>query len=264
MRVRFLELFRSVWKRENLDEAPLAAVERLFGYAFRERSLLATALTHRSSTKGQTEQRNGGAAARETSYERLEFLGDAVLGLLISEYLYHQYPDQDEGELTKLKAALVNEVSLSRVARAIGLGNHLFLSSEGDKSGTRQRSSVLADAYEAVVGAIYVDGGLAPVRRVIARQMLSLLDDLLYDISHFNFKGELLEFLQARALGMPRYQVVSERGPDHAKEFTIAVSVQGETLGTGTGSTKKEAEQKAAAAALEKLSGQKATSLEAL
>ncbi len=200
------------------------------------------ALTHRSSA-------SSGAAN-----ERLEYLGDAVLGLVVSEFLYKRFPDYNEGNLTKLKASLVNEAVLSRVAGIFKIGNHLYLSAEEEKSGGRQKPSILADAMEALIGAMYLDGGLSASTKVIHKFLLEDFESLAKSEAAHNYKGELLEYLQGSGQNGPRYELLDEIGPDHIKEFVVSVMVNSARLGTGKGSTKKEAEQRAAKMALEALS----------
>jgi len=216
------------------------------GYIFRDQSLLEEALTHRSFLKEAGKERS-------SSYERLEFLGDAVLGLSVSRYLFENFPDKDEGELTKLKATLVSEANLSRRAKLITLGKYLHLSAEEEKSGGRSRPSILSDSYEALLGAIFLDGGLAAAEQFIQAHLLRNLKETAEDKSMQNYKGELLELLQAEGEGIPKYEVLEEEGPDHQKMFTIGVYSRGKLLGTGKGLSKKEAEQIAAKMALEEL-----------
>ena len=220
-------------------------LEQRLGYKFRNKALLEEALIHRSFLKEAGKERN-------SSYERLEFLGDAVLGLSVSLYLFENFPDKDEGELTKLKATLVSEVNLSRRAKLISLGKYLHLSAEEEKSGGRSRPSILSDSYEALLGAIFLDGGLA-AEQFIQAHLLKNLKETAEDKSMHNYKGELLELLQAEGEGIPKYEVLEEEGPDHQKMFTIGVYSKGKVLGTGKGLSKKEAEQNAAKMALEEL-----------
>lgn len=217
------------------------------GYRFKNGSFLWEALTHRSYVR--TVDHN------TRSNERLEFLGDSVLGMVIAEHLLLTNTNFDEGDLTKCKALLVNESALAGVALESGLNQFIMLSSDEERTGGRERNSIMSDAVEAVIGAIFLDGGLTPAREFINRILITRENEILNDISQRNFKGELLEYLQARAAGPPHYEVLSEEGPDHNKTFTIAVYTNGEITGTGTGSTKKEAEQHAAAVALERLGG---------
>lgn len=226
-------------------------LEHRLNYRFKDLELLDRALTHRSYLYN-TENSLSGAPQNENlrSNERLEFLGDSVLGMVVSQFLFENFPNKSEGDLTKLKGTLVSEVTLSRIARSISLGKYLNLSAEEDKSGGRKRTSIIADAYEAIIGAIYLDGGLAPTRRVIHNHILRRSLELTSDKTIYNYKGELLEYMQALGLGLPRYEVLVEEGPDHQKKFTIAVLAKGKKMGEGEGLTKKEAEQRAAKMAL--------------
>lgn len=219
----------------------------VFRYDFSDENLLLEALVHRSYIRTPE--------GRElSSYERLEFLGDSVLGLIVSEELFKIYEDYSEGELTKLKSMLVNETALARIGGEAGLGQFVLLSPEEERSGGRERNSILADCFEAVLGAIYLDGSLATVRVLIRRLILSRAEEILSDETQINYKGILLELLQARGGGSPAYEVVDEEGPDHRKVFQVAIRYHGERLGLGQGLTKKEAEQLAARQALEVLS----------
>lgn len=222
-------------------ENPFGKIESALGYRFQNRDLLKKALSHRSSVE------NG------PSNERLEYLGDAVLGLVVSEFLFKRFSALNEGDLTKMKASLVNEAVLSKVAGEMNLGKFIYLSKEEEKSGGRNKSSIIADAAEAVLGAIYLDGGLPAAQKVINRIFLRDFEGFLNDEATYNYKGELLEFTQGSGQATPRYEILKEIGPDHEKLFVISVSVNGTTLGKGKGSTKKEAEQKAARIALEEL-----------
>jgi ribonuclease-3 len=221
-------------------------LERKLGYRFVRRELLSRALTHRSyiHTPENEDLR---------ANERLEFLGDSVLGMVTSRFLFEHFPDKSEGDLTKLKSTLVSEANLSRIAKSISLGQYLNVSEEEEKSGGRERNSIVSDAYEAVIGAVFIDGGLAPAERMIKNQILKRYLEITTDRAFHNYKGELLEYMQALGLGLPRYDLLEEEGPDHEKRFTIAVSVKGKQLGKGGGKNKKEAEQMAARMALENI-----------
>jgi len=223
----------------------LEAVQELLGYYFRDESLLLLSLTHRSFSRFDE--------AHSPSNERLEFLGDSVLGLVIADQLFQDNPDLREGELTQTKSKLVNETALADVARCIGLNQHLRLSPEEEKAGGRDRPSIVSDAFESIIAAVYLDGGLDAARDVILRLIYSRRADLTNASAQRNFKGELLEFTQSLGEGAPRYDVVSEEGPDHRKRFKIVVLVAGKRAGLGMGASKKEAEQQAAAAALRHL-----------
>lgn len=218
-------------------------LEKKLSYRFVRLELLNRALTHRSyiHTPENEDLR---------ANERLEFLGDSVLGMVTSRFLFEHFPDKSEGDLTKLKSTLVSEANLSRIAKSISLGKYLNISEEEEKSGGRGRISIVSDAYEAVIGAVFLDGGLAPAERMIRNQILKRYLEITTDLAFHNYKGELLEYMQALGLGLPRYDVLEEEGPDHQKRFTIAVSVKGKRLGKGMGKNKKEAEQGAARMAL--------------
>ncbi|OGC91342.1 MAG: ribonuclease III [candidate division Zixibacteria bacterium RBG_16_53_22] len=231
--------FKRLFSRERSKS--LDNFESVLGYVFEDENILAKALSHRSSV-------SGGLAN-----ERLEYLGDAVLGLVVSEFLFKRFPEYNEGNLTKIKAALVNEAMLSKVAGKLNLGHFIYLSSEEEKSGGRLKASIIADAMEAVIGAVYLDGGLAPAAAIVKRVLLEDFENLIKDEAMFNYKGELLERMQGEGRGSPRYEVMEELGPDHIKTFIMSVSVDGIKLGSGQGATKKEAEQKAAKMALESL-----------
>jgi ribonuclease III len=225
----------------------LGAFQRLIGYEFRDLSLLALSLTHRSVART--------SGNHQPSNERLEFLGDSVLGLVIAERLYSDRPLATEGDLTKLKAMLVNESALSQVAIEVGINRFVFMSPEEERSGGRERPSIISDAFEAVIGAVFIDGGLEEARRLVLELIYSRKDSIISDSSQQNYKGDLLELIQGRGEGMPLYEIASEIGPDHDKTFHVVVSLNGTRLGDGVGSSKKEAEQRAACMALEKLSG---------
>ncbi|HOP06498.1 MAG TPA: ribonuclease III [candidate division Zixibacteria bacterium] len=238
---KFLDRITGKVERD-ITYVDLDAVQELLGYHFHNERLLLLSLTHRSFTRYDPEHC--------PSNERLEFLGDSVLGLIISDQLFSDNPDLREGKLTKTKAKLVNEVALAEVANAVGLPQHLRLSPEEDRSGGRTRPSIISDAFESVIAAIYLDGGLDAARDVILRLLYTRRETILNSRAQRNFKGELLELVQGQGIPMPHYEVVSEAGPDHEKEFTVNVQVLGEIKGRGVGNTKKEAEQKAAASAL--------------
>lgn len=210
--------------------------------------LLTMALTHRSYS-----YEHGGLPTNE----RLEFLGDAVLGLTITEELYHRHPDRSEGDLAKLRASIVNTQALADVGRGlsdVGLGAYLLLGKGEESSGGADKSSILADGVESLLGAIYVQHGLETSRTVILRQFAELLDTAPTLGAGLDWKSSLQELTAARGMGAPSY-VVTSTGPDHDKEFTATVVIAEVEYGTGTGRTKKEAELKAAAAAWNSLDG---------
>ena len=225
------------------QEKNLLSLEAKLGYSFRDRSLLTNALLHRSHIHVTGQE-------REQSNERLEFLGDAVLGLVANEFLYQEFPDRNEGDLTKMKSLLVCGARLSEVATDFDLGVHIRMSRSEAATGGRQRSSILADTTEALIGAVYLDGGLEPARGVIQRVVLAGSEQILARRSLRNYKSRLQELIQARYKSPPRYKITEVDGPDHDRLFRVAVTFGGETLGTGEGRNKKTAEQNAAREAL--------------
>ena len=236
------------------DEACAALEERL-GYEFRDKALLEHALTHRSRAH---EDASGGVADNES----MEFLGDAVLDLIIADRLFHEFPDYDEGRKSKAKALLVAAPSLAKLGAARGLGEYLLLGRGEERSGGRSKPSLIADAYEAVVAAIYLDGGLPAAERFIDRQFRDALAELRAGRSVSGLVGDhksaLQEWLQARGRPLPEYRVAATYGPDHRKTFAVDLCVGDENVAHAEGPTKKAAEQAAAAQALEQLGVQEA------
>jgi ribonuclease-3 len=210
---------------------------------WRDQDLLSQALTHSSYIY---ENRQNGIE----NNQRLEFLGDAVLGLAVSDFLYRNYPDRDEGELTKLRAALVCEPSLARTAKSLELGNCLKMGKGEERSGGRERPSILADAFEALLGAIYLDQGLVKASELSLKFLDPLIKDVLEGRLDRDFKTELQEIVQQRGSEQVQYTILREEGPDHHKIFTAGVLYKGELAGIGCGRSKKEAEQQAAKSAL--------------
>ena len=223
---------------ENLQEN--------LGYRFRDESLLRGALYHSSYAN---EHRNENIV----SNERLEFLGDAVLGFVSAEFLYSRFPHAPEGELTRIRAALVREESLFEVAQALQLGECLMLGKGEESGGGRQRPSILADCTEAVFAAVYLDGGMDCARDLIHRVLLSKGDITVAESRRRDYKTELQELVQRKPHQVLRYELVGQSGPDHAKVFTVAVLLNGDPVGEGSGHSKKEAEQSAARDALSRL-----------
>ncbi len=224
----------------------MEALEQKLTHSFRDRSLLQTALTHSSYANEH----------HCASNERLEFVGDSVLGMVTASHLYLSYPELPEGKMTRLRAELVCEQSLWDVAEQLQLGEYLRLGRGEESSGGRGRPSILADCVEAVIAAVYLDGGMEPARRIIDRWILSKLDHdggtLVRD-----WKTELQETIQQKPGRALSYQMIGESGPDHMKRFQASVKCDGIEIGTGEGKTKKEAEQMAARAALLTLTGDK-------
>src|SRR6266567_3327184 len=232
------------------------ALEERLGYKFSARELLERALTHSSAVP---ELRAAGAELADNPLlprdnERLEFLGDAVLELLTSEYLLATFPEWTEGQLSKSRARIVNAGSLEMAARRLRLGEHLRLGRGEEKTGGRDKQTLLADAFEAVVAAVYLDGGLGAAREVLQRALFAqALEERGERISESDRKSALQELVQGQGRAPAEYRVAGESGPDHQKVFQIEVWIDGECLATGEGSTKKEAEQRAARSALGQL-----------
>ena len=231
----------------------LPALEARLGYAFGDRGLLARALTHRSRAH---EDELGTAGDNES----LEFLGDAVLGAVIADRLFRDFPDYDEGRKSKARAQLVSAATLAALGDELRLGDHLLLGRGEEKTGGRRKRSLLADAFEAVVGAIHLDGGYAAAAAFVERTFRPLLDGIRKDglapSATRDHKSELQEWLQARARPLPAYRLAGVTGPDHRKVFAVEVLVGGRLAGTGSGQTRKEAEREAARQALAALAGQ--------
>lgn len=215
-------------------------LEQRIGYQFHDISLLKRALTHSSFTNEQKINRTG-------DYERLEFLGDAVLELTSSEFLFHEHPEVPEGELTKMRASMVCEPALAFCARDLELGKFIRLGKGEENTGGRERDSIISDVMEAVTGAIYLDGGMEPARQFINRFILSDLENkrLFYDS-----KSNLQEVIQGKLKKEFWYELLEESGPEHNKVFKVSVHMEDEILGEGAGKTKKAAEQQAAYKAL--------------
>ncbi|MBI4886257.1 MAG: ribonuclease III [Acidobacteria bacterium] len=233
---------RVIRLRDEFEE-----LERQIDYRFQDRGLLEHALTHRSRA---AEDVSGGVLDNES----LEFLGDAVLGLVVAEALFRRYPEFDEGQKSKIKAAVVSTQSLARHAERIRLGAHLLLGRGEEKTGGRFKQALLADGYEALIAAVYLDGGLPAAAAFLERELGDAMSiGAQQDVVGMDYKSALQERLQASGQPLPEYRVASATGPDHRKEFTIEVVVGGEILGMATGRAKKEAEQEAARLALARL-----------
>lgn len=242
--------------RRGAVEAVLTELEAALGHGFAKPELLVRALTHRSLVNQQTQQIQDSSIDRSSpagDNERLEFLGDAVLGLVVGEALFLSHPEWREGELTRVRAQLVSRQHMAGVAAAISLGDWLRLSRGEDRSGLRRKSTVLSNTMEAVIGALFLDGGLEPVRAFARRYVMGetveqLAEQLRSGAALGNYKSALQERLQADRAGSPVYRVKSESGPDHRKRFLVEVRLKsaegepGKPLARGTGSTKKHAE----------------------
>ncbi len=219
-------------------------LERKLGYAFRNKGYLLDAMTHSSWAN---ENRRSGAS----NNERLEFLGDSVLGFTVAEFLYRNAPEMPEGQMTRLRAELVCEKSLEEASVALGLGAHLRLGKGEEQSGGRKRPSILADAFEAVVAALYLDGGIEPAKALVLRFILSQFKE--GEAMGGDYKTALQELVQRKSGQSLTYHMTGESGPDHMKLFTVEVRLNGVVRGEGAGKNKKEAEQAAAKVAYEEL-----------
>ena len=233
---------RVVRLRDEFDE-----IERRIGYRFKDRGLLEHALTHKSRA---AEDVSGGVADNES----LEFLGDAVLGLVVASALFRRYPTFDEGHKSKMKAFIVSTQSLAKRAELMRLGDHLILGRGEEKTGGRFKLALRADAYEALIAAIYLDGGLEAAETFLLRELHEDIDSgSMQEFVGQDYKSALQERVQALGVALPEYRVAGESGPDHRKTFSVDVVVNGEVLGSASGKAKKEAEQEAARLALLRL-----------
>ena len=231
-----------------------ARFEQLLGYHPKNWDLFFESLLHRSYLQYLGPQ--------VKSNERLEFLGDSILNFLVAEYLYRLYPSMEEGDLTKVRSRLVNRKALAQRAKDLRLSDYLLLSSSALQSVDSGSDSILADAFEAIIGALYIDGGLSPARNFVSQSLLTDSSILNSALTDDNYKSALLEYSQARTSGVPRYAILREDGPDHDRRFTIEVFLGAESLGTGTGKSKKDAEQAAAAQALERINSNQSVTTE--
>jgi len=220
-------------------------LEAAIGYRFHNIMILQNALAHSSYANERWHN-------SLMSNERLEFLGDSVLGMLVAEYLYKGFPDRPEGELTRMRADMVCETALARVAERIDLGQHLLLGHGEERLGGRNRASILADAVESVIAACFLDGGMEAAKAFVDRFVLT--DVPVKQMNNQDYKTALQELVQQKKNQTLSYALVGESGPDHDKKFQVEVSLNGKPIGAGSGSSKKRAEQEAARQALEKLS----------
>jgi len=216
----------------------LEAIQKRLGYQFRDQNLIIEALTHKSSKQPYNN-------------ERLEFLGDAVLDLIVGEYLYHEFTQVAEGELSKLRASLVNEKSFEKLARLLHLGEYIYISLAEENNNGREKPSLLSNAFEAIIGALYLEAGLEKARDLAVDLLEEAYPKIDMDAIFRDHKTTLQELTQAHFGMTPEYRLVRSFGPDHKKEFEIAVSVRGRDLSVASGKSKKEAQQKAAMLALE-------------
>ena len=221
----------------------LDALQKAIGYRFKDEKLIIEALTHKSYKQPYDN-------------ERLEFLGDAVLDLIVGEYLFFKFPKADEGKLSKIRAALVNENGFDKLARSINLGKYIYLSNAEENNGGREKASLLSNAFEAIIGAIYLESGLIKAKEIAITLIEKNHKEISLDSLFRDFKTSLQELTQARFGETPIYNVVASRGPDHLKEFEVAVIIEGKEYARAAGKSKKIAQQEAAQMALKLLNGE--------
>lgn len=231
-----------LWFRQKSEDG----LEAKLGYRFREPELLAHALVHRSFLMGKD-------LPYESNNERLEFLGDSVLNMLTTEYLYKNYPDDSEGELSKRKSAIVSGHACAQSSREWDLDEYIRVGKAEAKMTGSGKETILADAYEAVLGAVYLDGGLDEVRAILNKFHFPRIQDIIRADDFVNFKSVLLEYAQGKLRTVPEYVLVEESGPEHLKVFTTEVRIDGKTYGRGEGTNKKKSEQEAARLTMEML-----------
>ncbi len=224
--------------------ARVKALENLIGYRFQNRLILVDALKHRSALQIYNEDRN-------RSNERLEFLGDAVLDFIVAEYFYNLFPMMVEGELTRLRSVIASGSVLARAAQSLDLGRFVLMSPNEEKTGGRDRASILEDAFEAVIGALYLDGGLEVARDFVESHLLGNWRDVVRQKEFVNYKSLILEHAQSKSWSAPVYALREETGPDHLKKFVVELLINGVVYGRGEGRSKKAAEQEAALASAE-------------
>lgn len=218
-------------------------LEKCLDYKFNDENLIIEALTHKSYKKPY-------------SNERLEFLGDAVLNLIVGEYLYNKFPDSNEGELSKMRASLVNEQGFTKLAMQINLGDYIFVSNAEDRNRGREKPSILSDAFEAIMGAIYIESGLETVKNIILKLLETGYDKINLDNLFSDYKTALQEVTQAKFGSIPTYKLEGSTGPDHQKEFEISIWIDDICYGKATGKSKKIAQQAIAKIALEKINSE--------
>ncbi|MFA6196086.1 MAG: ribonuclease III [Sulfurimonas sp.] len=222
----------------------IEALEKTLNYSFKDKKLIIEALTHKSYKQPYDN-------------ERLEFLGDAVLDLIVGEYLFTKFLKSDEGKLSKIRASLVNEAGFDKLARSINLGEYIFLSNAEENNGGRDKASLLSNAFEAIIGAIYLESGLKVANDIAIDLIEKNHDDISLDSLFRDYKTSLQELTQARFGITPEYNVIASRGPDHKKEFELAVVIEGKEYARAVGKSKKIAQQEAAQMALELLKKEK-------
>jgi len=229
-------------------ERSLNNIQKRLNYNFHDITLLKAALTHKSYLRKKFNDHK-----LPSPFERMEFLGDSILGFVVSKELFSNYPDEQEGILSKFKSKIVSETYLTIKANSLDLGKYILLSSEEQQSGGQNKPSILSDTMEALICAIYLDGGISAASRFIKHYILTEYENLVNRIELVNYKSILQEYLQARNMPPPEYTTIAEEGPQHQKIFLIDVSLEGKIMGRGKGTTKKAAHQEAARIACQKL-----------
>lgn len=227
----------------NIDE-DLIILERILGFVFNDKKNLLTAITHRSYLNEHRE-------AKQEHNERMEFLGDAVLELVVTDFLFHKYPEKPEGELTAIRSALVNTVSLSEASTKLGVNDYLLMSKGEAKDTGRARQYILANAFEAFIGALYIDQGYSVAQKFVAEQLFSKTEEIVEKKLWQDAKSRFQELAQEHSNLTPTYNTLSQEGPDHDRVFTVGVFLGKEKIGEGKGRAKQEAEQEAALAAIQ-------------
>lgn len=215
-------------------------LEQCLGYQFKDKNLIVEALTHKSFKKPYNN-------------ERLEFLGDAVLNLIVGEYLYHKFPKSNEGELSKIRASLVNETGFTKLAKDINLGDYIYISIAEERNNGRKKASILSDAFEAIMGAIYLESGLNNLKPIMLQLLENSYDKINLDVLFSDYKTALQEITQSMFGSIPEYKLEKSFGPDHQKEFEVSIWIDEKNYGTAKGKSKKLAQQAVAKIALEKL-----------
>ncbi len=222
-------------------------LEKTLRFNFKNKDLLKTAFIHRSYLNEHPEE-------KLSHNERLEFLGDSVLGFIVSEHLYQKYPNHPEGDLTNFRSSLVNAKTLSEISRNLDLGKYLLLSKGEEATGGRDRQYILANTFESFLGAMYLDSGIEPARELVSRELLPALENIISNKLYKDFKSGFQELAQEKRNITPVYKVLSEEGPDHNRTFTVGVFLNDEEIAQGSGKSKQLAEQEAASSAIAKLS----------
>lgn len=239
-------LFPFFRKKSKINDA-LEKLQKTLRYRFNNPNLLKHAVTHKSFVN--PEDKKG-----LLSNERLEFLGDSILNCLVTEHIFNLYPDYAEGELSKIKSLLVSRKIVGEVAKDLELGNCMIMGKSEKKSGGQERASILSNAFEAVIGAVYLDRGFNEVRKLLQFSLFEKLEHFVGCESNINYKSKILELSQGDGLGVPTYPLIASEGPDHAKKFTVGIEIAGIRLGVGSGYCKKDAQQNAAYRAINKYS----------